>query len=475
MSTINTNIPSLVAARVLNKNNELMTRSLERLSTGLRINRGADDPAGLIASETLRGQKAAIAAAIENAGRANNFLSVAEGALQEVSSLMVELEDLIDRSASESGLTDEEIAANQLQIDSILDTINRIATTTTFAGNKLLDGSLDYVTSGVTASQIGDVTVNSARLAEGGYRTVTVNVTASAQTAQLVHTLSSGSGISGNVTLSIGGNKGTDSFSFASGTSLDDVAAAVNESTELTGVSAYVSGASIYFNSTRYGSDQFVSVEAVSGTFTVTGGDSSTKDYGVDATVEINGTTADTKGLVASVRSATLDVELTLTESYGGGTTNTPTTFYITGGGATFSISPDVTLAGQVAVGIRSTATTSLGSSTVGRLSSLGSGQANALASGNFATAQEIVRLASEQVASLRGRLGAIQQNTLTATVNSLQVAYENVTAAESAIRDTDFASETSNLTRAQILVQTATATLGLANAAPQNVLSLLR
>jgi flagellin len=134
-----------------------------------------------------------------------------------------------------------------------------------------------------------------------------------------------------------------------------------------------------------------------------------------------------------------------------------------------------VSAANQVAVGIRSIKTADLGDSVTGRLSSLGSGQTNQLTSGNYATAQEIVRLASEQVATLRGRLGATQQTTIASTINSLKVAYENVSAAEGAIRDTDFAQETSNLTRSQILVQAATSTLQLANQAPQNILALLR
>src|SRR5687767_4395110 len=142
MSRINTNVPSLIAARILSANNEKVNTSLERLSTGLRINRGKDDPAGLIASESLRSEVTAIGAAIENARRADNLVGVAEGSLQEISSLLIDLEGLVDRSANESGLGADELAANQLQIDSILDTINRIATSTEFGGKKLLNGSL---------------------------------------------------------------------------------------------------------------------------------------------------------------------------------------------------------------------------------------------------------------------------------------------------------------------------------------------
>ncbi len=475
MSTINTNIPSLVAARVLTTNSASMNRTLQRLSTGLRINRGSDDPAGLIGSETLRGEKTAIAAAIDNAGRADNMLNVAEGGLQEVSSLLVSLENLVDRSASESGLSAEELAANQQQIDSILSTIDRIATTTTFAGTKLLDGSLDYTTSGVGTSAISDLTINSARLTGDGYRAVVINVTTSAQTGTLSYHLTSGSALNGSRSISISGSKGTETFTFASGSSLTSIKSMINAFTGATGVSASVSGAYLNLNSVKYGADEFVKVEALSGgDFIATEGTSET-DYGVDAEVTINGQTANTKGLQASVRSSGLDVDVTLTAAFAGALTNVPKTFYVTAGGAKFNITPDVSPSTQVAVGIRSIKTADLGDSVTGRLSSLGSGQTNQLTSGNYATAQEIVRLASEQVATLRGRLGATQQTTIASTISSLKVAYENVSAAEGAIRDTDFAQETSNLTRAQILVQAATSTLQLANQAPQNILALLR
>lgn len=127
MSRINTNIQSLIARRVFDANNALVNRTLTRLSTGLRINTGKDDPSGLIASETLRSQKVAIQAATDNARRADTLLAVAEGGLQEVNSLLLELEDLVDRSASTGGLSSDETKANQLQIDSILQSINQVS------------------------------------------------------------------------------------------------------------------------------------------------------------------------------------------------------------------------------------------------------------------------------------------------------------------------------------------------------------
>src|SRR5690349_9244468 len=155
MSRINTNVTSLIAQRVLKKNNNQLNTSLERLSTGLKINTGKDNPAGLIASQVLKGEQVGIQTAIDNAGRATNVIGTAEGGLTEVSSLLTELQGLVGQTANSSGLSNEEKEANQLQVDAILSTVNRIAGNTSFEGKKLLNGSLDYSTSGVTTSAFG--------------------------------------------------------------------------------------------------------------------------------------------------------------------------------------------------------------------------------------------------------------------------------------------------------------------------------
>ena len=105
MTQINTNVPSMLAQRILRSQSRGMVSALERLSTGLRINRGADDPAGLIASENLRAEKVGISTAIDNAERASNILGTAEGGLNEVSALLVELQGLVGQSANSGGLS----------------------------------------------------------------------------------------------------------------------------------------------------------------------------------------------------------------------------------------------------------------------------------------------------------------------------------------------------------------------------------
>ena len=172
MSRINTNVSSMLAQRVLAGQNKGLVSSLERLSTGLRINRGADDPAGLIASENLRSEQNAISAAIGNAQRAEQVVNVAEGGLQEINTLLLELQSLVGSTANDAGVSAEEKEANQLQIDSILQTIDRIAGATSFQGIKLLNGNFDYTTSNV-ATSLDDVTINAARLSDTAGATIT--------------------------------------------------------------------------------------------------------------------------------------------------------------------------------------------------------------------------------------------------------------------------------------------------------------
>ncbi|HEV7299645.1 MAG TPA: flagellin [Tepidisphaeraceae bacterium] len=467
MSTINTNVSSLISQRVLGKNNNTLNTSMQRLSTGLKINSGADNPAGLIASENLRAEKVGITTAIDNAERASNIIGTAEGGLNEVSNLLTELQGLIGQSANTGGLSAEEQSANQLQVDSILSTINRISQSTAFQGKKLLNGNYDYSTSSVGTSAVQNLRVNSSRVPDGSTVSVVVQVTTSAQTGTLAY--SGGTVTGATVTLEVSGANGTEQLSFASGTTVSSIATAINGVKTATGVSATITGTTLNVNSTSFGSTQFVGLKALTGTFTL----SSNKDYGTDAAVTVNGAAAQTDGLKVAYRSSNLDLEFDLDTTVN--VNNQTKTFGVTGGGATFSLGSKVTETDKASIGIASVSTGSLGDSAVGYLSTLGSGGANALTSDNLTNAQKILDKAIKQVSQTRGRLGAFQKFTIGSTVNALGVAFENASAAESAIRDTDFASETAQMTRSQILSQAASTVLSQANAAPQAALRLLQ
>lgn len=512
MGRINTNIQSLIAQRVLRGNNQALSLSLERLSTGLKINRGKDDPAGLIVSENLRSEGKALNQAIANSDRADQVINIAEGGLQEVSGLLTELQGLVTGSASNAGLSLEERQANQLQIDSILQTIDRVAAATNFQGIKLLNGNFDFKVSSV-ATGVTDYRVNAAKFA-GATQNVNVQVTNSAQQGGLFLSLG-GSSININsnqsaLVLEIGGSKGFRELSFTSGTTLTAIAAAINTFTDVTGVVATTSGTGIKLVSSDFGRNEFVSVKTInSGGINTTGnGDNATptrgiynlqaanfaaanttinatftnatngvSDEGQNLGATINGVAATSNGKTIRINTDFLDVELTLNTAKAqtlGSVNGTSPTFVITGGGADFQLASKVDIAGKVSIGVQDVAVRKLGNSVVGYLDRLAAGKSYNVVDGDLNAAQKTVSEAIKQVSSLRGRLGAFQKNTVGATIRSLGVAVENTAAAESVVRDADFASETAQLTRSQILVAASTQILTLANSQPQTALQLL-
>jgi flagellin len=189
---------------------------------------------------------------------------------------------------------------------------------------------------------------------------------------------------------------------------------------------------------------------------------------GTDIAATVNGVTANGKGNTLSVNTTTLDLSMTVADG-----SSTAVTFSITGGGAVFQLGPQVVSNQQARIGIGSVNTAELGG-VDGRLYQLRSGNDSDLATDpNRATL--IVDAALNRITSLRGRLGAFQRTTLETNVASLNDTVTNLVDAESSIRDADFAAETARLTRAQILVQSGTQVLAIANQNPQNVLALLR
>ena len=488
MSRINTNVSSLVAQRNLNQTNNGLNESLRRLSTGLQINRGADDPSGLIVSERLRSEIQGVNQAIENAERATNVIATTEGALQEINTLLTSIKSLTIEAANTGAFSPEEIEANQLEIDSAVDAITRISNTTSFAGLKLLNGSLDYLTSGATASQITDVNIFGASFGNADNIGVTVEVTNSAAVGSLFlsgNTAGSPGALLSSVSFEVQGNDGVQAFNFASGTALSAVAAAVNSVADATGVNARLVSATdptsgLVFETEAFGDQSFVSVRKLGSggdffdTFDAQGGASVGRDEGANVEALINGNPATGQGLDVKLNNPNLNIALSLTRN-AAQTVGTPYRFDITGGGADFQIGPQVNSSQQVGFGIQSFAASNLGNSRLGFLNTIVTGGENSLIAGGAREASEIIDTSITQVSSLRGRLGAFERNTLQTAVRSTSVARENLTAAESQIRDTDFASETAALTRAQVLQQAGTQTLGLANSNAQNVLSLLQ
>ena len=482
MSRINSNIPSMVAQRHLQISQRSLGLALERLATGLKINRGADNPAGLRVSERLRSEISVANQAINNTSRAINVIATTEGALDEVANLLNDIKALVVEAANSGAFSDDEIAANQLQIDASIDSISRIANTTEFAGRKLLNGELDYVTSSVDDTRLADVQVLGASFGSQAFIPVTVDVTQSAMQAQLGYPLPGVTASGANINLS--GPDGIITLSFPASATSNDIVQAVNARTDATGIAATVSGtggsAGVNFYSLEYGSRAFVSVTELgaSGPFQVVDRlDSGVKKraIGRDALATINGVSTVSDGLKIGVSDSFLAVQLTLSEAYGGGAIALgQSDFEITGGGALFQLGPEVNTNLQSNIGVKSMQANQLGNAIIGHLSDIKSGQAFALITENFTEASKVVDEVITQVAVLRGRLGAFERDTLQPNINQLQITVENLKSSESVIRDTDFAEQTAELTRSQILVQAGNSILTIANAQSQNVLALL-
>jgi flagellin len=237
------------------------------------------------------------------------------------------------------------------------------------------------------------------------------------------------------------------------------------------------------FRSVEFGSAAFVSVRTLQDADPPSGefrdslvdaqGNPVLRDQGQDVVALVNGTATQGQGLRAILNSTLLSLDLMLDPSFAQQTTGT-TSFAITGGGALFQLGPQVDANQQEQIGIQSVAATRLGDPLVGFLSEIVTGGGKSLIAGEFRAASDIIDTALDQVSLLRGRLGALERNMLDTNIRQLQITFENLTASESVIRDTDFAVETTELTRAQIMQAAGTSVLAIANASNQAALSLL-
>ncbi len=235
MTRINTNVSSLVARTRLERSNADLNQALTRLSTGLRINDGRDDPAGLIASESLRSDIVSTQRAITNSERANQLIATADSGLGQVSALLNDIRGLVSEAANTGALSDEQIEANQLQVDSSLEAIDRIAQITTFQGRRLLDGSLGFITTGVDSTKIQGLQIDQANFGTLSEIGVSVEVVEQATRGSL--NFSQGA-VAEDVNLQVAGRLGTEAISIAGGSDIASIAKSVNQVSDATGVSA---------------------------------------------------------------------------------------------------------------------------------------------------------------------------------------------------------------------------------------------
>ncbi len=328
----------------------------------------------------------------------------------------------------------------------------------------------DVTTGGVSGgANINNLDIEQANFGTSSQIAVQIDVDTQATRGFLAY---SGGNLSADLVLEVGGNSGFEVFNFGNGTTVSQIRDAINLVSDSTGVQATINGTDLELRSSEYGSKSFVSARAISGSFATVDADaaSTTRDTGSDIIARINGVLASGDGLKASLNTSTLDLSFNVNSLVGDGES---INFNITGGGAIFQLGPDVVSNQQARVGIASVGTATLGGES-GTLFELRSGGIKALGT-DPSSAAKVVEEVITKVTQLRGRLGAFQKATLETNIFTLSDQLENLTDAESSIRDADFAKESAALTRAQILVQSGTSVLAIANSNPQNVLALLR
>jgi flagellin len=448
---------------ILNKTAESQTTSLLRLSTGMKINRGKDDPAGLIAVSSLNAELVGVEAAIMNGQRANSVLSVADGALVEVESLLKEIETLAAQSTSSGGLSNAEISANQAQIDNAVNSINRIIQTTSFNGKKLLDGQQSVRATASAPTEVTDVKIFS-RPTSSSSQTFAVDVVnAGAVASATVATTASVSAAQ----FTVAGTLGTATIAVQDSDTLATVRDKIISAAAETGVSAAVNGTTLSIQSREYGDDAFVSASFISGDT-----DFLTVAYteGTDADVTVNGQNAFVDGLNVSFNSNGTSGEFVLTDV--GNVVGTAGDLNIAGGGMTFQLG--TTSSTQSTMGIEGMFVHQLGDSNIGYLSQVKSGGSNDL-SNDANQAILIAKSALNQIATQRGRIGGFQKFQVDTSINSLNAQKEALEGARGVINDTDYALETAELSRSQVLLQSAISLLGVASQQSSQILSLLR
>tara|TARA_R100000789_G_scaffold66799_1_gene62901 strand:+ start:2170 stop:4722 length:2553 start_codon:yes stop_codon:yes gene_type:complete len=221
----------------LNRANDLQNTALTRLSTGLKINSGKDNPAGLIAGETLRSQISSIEQSIKNSNRANNVLATADAALGEVNNLLNQVRGLVQETLNSGALSQSEVEANQLQVDAALSAINRISANTTFAGDKLIDGSKAFVTNLTKAdsAKLADFQINEAVFSTSSTIEIEAAITQAAEKAELRY---GGGNLNSASTVELSGSKGSQVIFLGGASTTGDIKNAINAASDVTGVKA---------------------------------------------------------------------------------------------------------------------------------------------------------------------------------------------------------------------------------------------
>lgn len=492
-SVINTNVMSLNAQRNLSSSQNSMQTSLERLSSGLRINGAKDDAAGLAISERMTSQIRGMNQAIRNANDGISLTQTAESSLAQAGDIMQRIRELAVQSANASN-TSSDRQALQAEVNQLTSELDRIASTSEFNGQKLLDGTFGTAVYQVGANANQTITASTGNFRTNQYGNNRVTSTAVAASISGTRTdaqVTAGTGIrTADATLAIQGYIGSSgTIAVAAGSSAKTVASQINNTTGLSGVRASaLTEATAAFSATGNYSFTIVSDNAVTNgasvSFSLTGGTTGADNL-ASAVAAINDQSSKT-GVTASVNTAGA---LVLTNSTGNDIYLRNTTVGNTNGGtvtigagvlaAAGAADNNITVTGSVKLDSEKSFTATGVANSVLTAASVGS-TLNAVSTldvttvANSTLALTIVDSALASINGQRAKFGALQSR-FDNTVANLSSMSENLSAARSRIKDADFAMETANLTRSQILQQAGVAMVAQANAIPQSVLSLLQ
>jgi flagellin len=498
-AVINTNTASLNAQRNLSTSQSSLATSLQRLSSGLRINSAKDDAAGLAIAERFTSQIKGLNQAVRNANDGISLAQTAEGGLGTAGELLQRMRELAVQSANGTNSSSDR-ASLQQEVSQLAQELNRVASTTQFNGQNVLDGSLSSTQFqvGANANQTINVGIKSAKASDiGNFGLKSSNAALSSADA----TTAAGAAAPNRVaaqTLTIAGNGTTSTVNVAAGATAQKIADDINTKTSTTGVAA-TAQTQATLNDLKTAGTLTFNLFGSNGTAVAIGATvNSTSDMSPLAAA-INAQTAAT-GITASVNAGT--VTLTSKDGYD---IKIEDFVNSAGAGGTIALTGQdpfaTTPTGVGSAAILGAATTSDSSTVGGRVKFSGSegytvstdtagtlfaattpqaSTLNSVANISISTtsgandAISTIDAALAVISSSRAQLGAVQ-NRFASTISNLQTTSENLTSARSRIQDADFASETANLTRGQILQQAGTAMLSQANSLPNGVLSLLR
>ncbi|MBC7702715.1 MAG: flagellin [Rhodoferax sp.] len=487
-STINTNINSLTAQRNLGMNQSSLSTAIQRLSSGLRINSAKDDAAGLAISERFTSQIKGLDQAVRNANDGISLAQTAEGAMKASGDILQRVRELSVQSANATNSAGDRQAI-QAEVGQLVSELDRISQTTEFNGQKLLDGSFGTQQFQVGANANQTITAATANLRTSGYGNNQVLAAGGAGTLAAAGANSTTAG-----SLAINGALGSAVITVVVNSTAKANADLINAQKTSTGVGATArNDTSLAFASTgaytlTLQSDN-ATTQAVSFSVSATG----TSDGLAAAVSAINDQSSKT-GLTAALNSA--GTAVVLTNASGNDMSISDTTVANAGSVTVQKLDSAGAASGGSAV---LTADTTAGTATVvgyitldaeksfaadvttsSILSADAGSTLNKVADLDVTTftkatdALKTVDSAISFISGQRAKLGALQSRFET-TINNLSVTSENLSASRSRILDADFAKETANLSRAQILQQAGTAMVAQANQLPQGVLALLR